>query len=230
METTSGNRTDRMRLLRRLSLVVLALFVPAALLGACGDDDGDSSEGTTSSSTTSTTAASAAPAVSDAWARQVQDRGAVYLVIKGGSESDALVRASVPADVAGTVELHETVGAMDEGADDGGMDDGGADEGGMEDGATTTVPGSSGMDDGADDGAMDDGATTTAPGSSGMMQMRPVERIEVPAGATVELKPGGLHIMLLDVKRTLTPGETIEVTLEFEKAGTQSVTAEVRET
>lgn len=212
MEKTSGERPGATRALRRLCLVVLALFVPAVLLAACGDDDGgDSSGGTTSESTTSTTAASAAPAVSDAWARQVQDRGAVYLVIKGGSESDALLRASVPADVAGTVELHETVGAM--GGDDGAMDDGGTD------------------DDGAmDDGAMgDDGATTTVPGSSGMMQMRPVERIEVPAGQTVELKPGGLHIMLLDVKRTLEPGETIEVTLEFEKAGTQSVTAEVRE-
>lgn len=224
MEKTSGERPGATRALRRLCLVVLALFVPAVLLGACGDDDGgDSSGGTTSESTTSTTAASAAPAVSDAWARQVQDRGAVYLVIKGGSESDALLRASVPADVAGTVELHETVGAM--GGDDGAMDDGGTDDDGAMDG-----DGAMGDDGAMDDGAMDDdGATTTVPGSSGMMQMRPVERIEVPAGQTVELKPGGLHIMLLDVKRTLEPGETIEVTLEFEKAGTQSVTAEVRE-
>lgn len=211
MKRTSGTGSEPSRTLRRLALVVLALFVPAVLLAACGDDGDDSSgdAGKGSSSTTSTTAASAAPAVSDAWARQVQDRGAVYMVIKGGSESDALLSASVPEDVAGVVELHETVGGMGDDSHDGG--------------ASTTVPGSSGMHDDSMD------ATTTVPGSSGMMHMQPVDRIEVPAGRTVELKPGGLHIMLMDVKRTLEPGETIEVTLQFEKAGTQSVTAEVRE-
>ena len=63
----------------------------------------------------------------------------------------------------------------------------------------------------------------------GMMQMQEVESIEIPAGETVVLEPGGFHIMLLDLKRELTPGETVEVTLTFETAGEQTVTAEVRE-
>ena len=66
-------------------------------------------------------------------------------------------------------------------------------------------------------------------GMSGMMEMREVEEIAVPAGSTVELEPGGFHVMLLDVQRELTPGETIELTLTFEVAGEMTVQAEVRE-
>ena len=54
--------------------------------------------------------------MSDVWARPVEDltakdTSAIYMVITGGDEDDALVKASVPADVAGTVEIHETVAA-----------------------------------------------------------------------------------------------------------------------
>lgn len=58
--------------------------------------------------------------------------------------------------------------------------------------------------------------------------MRPVEFIEVPAGGEAELKPGGLHIMLIGLKRALKEGDKVRLTLEFEKAGTVSVEAEVR--
>lgn len=63
----------------------------------------------------------------------------------------------------------------------------------------------------------------------GMMGMRPVARLEIPAGATVELKPGGYHIMLIGLEQELKVGESIEITLTFEKAGEVKVTAEVRE-
>lgn len=67
-------------------------------------------------------------------------------------------------------------------------------------------------------------------GASGgpMMEMREVERIGVPAGETIALEPGGYHIMLLDLAEPLELGSTIELTLEFEEAGTVPVTAEVR--
>jgi copper(I)-binding protein len=52
----------------------------------------------------------------------------------------------------------------------------------------------------------------------GMMRMRRVERIEVPAGESVSLKPGGLHVMLIGLTRDLNPGETFPVTLQFEPA------------
>jgi hypothetical protein len=78
--------------------------------------------------------------------------------------------------------------------------------------STTTMGGDMGSDD-----------------MGGMMTMRQVPSIEVPADGSVELKPGGLHIMLLDVKKTLAVGDTIEVTLTFENAGEVTATAEVRE-
>jgi copper(I)-binding protein len=60
--------------------------------------------------------------------------------------------------------------------------------------------------------------------SGGTMQMRPLARgIEVKPGETVELKPGGLHLMFLDLKQPLVQGERIKGTLRFEKSGTQDV-------
>ena len=181
----------------RGAVALVAIVLAATTLVACGDDGDEGADATT------TTGAATEVEVSDAWARAVtdleaSDRSAVYMTITGGSEDDALVAASVPADVAGTVEIHETVAAEEKMS---------------EDGSTTT------MGDMADD----DG------GMSGMMEMREVEQVDVKAYATVELEPGGLHVMLLDVQRELTPGETIEVTLTFEVAGEMTVEAEVRE-
>jgi copper(I)-binding protein len=62
----------------------------------------------------------------------------------------------------------------------------------------------------------------------GKMVMRPLQKIDVPAGGTLEMKPGGYHIMLLGLKQDLTPGETINVGLSFEKAGQMSVKAPVK--
>ena len=196
---------------RRTFRPLLALTVAAVAafgLGACGDDD---DEGATTSSVASSTTSEATTTVaeevtvSDAWVRPVADltamnRTAIYMQITGGAEDDALLSASVPADVATTVEVHETVAAEDDGATMGGGDM-----------ATTTTMGGGSM-----------------PGG-GMMEMRPVERIEVPAGGTVALEPGGYHVMLLDLQRELPVGDTVEVTLTFEVAGEVVVTAEVRE-
>ena len=68
----------------------------------------------------------------------------------------------------------------------------------------------------------------SAPAGS-MLGMQRIERLEIPAGATVELKPGSFHLMLIDLTQELKAGETIEMTLSFEKAGDVKVTAEVRE-
>lgn len=62
-----------------------------------------------------------------------------------------------------------------------------------------------------------------------VMGMRPVARIDIPAGGSIELKPGGYHIMLMELKQELKAGDTIEITLTFEKAGPVTVKAEVRE-
>jgi len=65
-----------------------------------------------------------------------------------------------------------------------------------------------------------------------VMKMRAVPRLELPAGQRVELKPGGYHIMLMDLKQPLTIGETVPLTLTVEgldkKLHTIDVMAEVR--
>jgi copper(I)-binding protein len=67
---------------------------------------------------------------------------------------------------------------------------------------------------------------------NGVMTMRPVPRLELPAGKAVQLAPGGYHVMLLDLKQPLKPGETVPITLKLEgkdKALTSlDVKAEVR--
>jgi periplasmic copper chaperone A len=53
----------------------------------------------------------------------------------------------------------------------------------------------------------------------GVMKMREVPRIGVPAGKTVELKPGSFHVMFINLKGPLKQGDKIPMTLVFEKAG-----------
>lgn len=56
-----------------------------------------------------------------------------------------------------------------------------------------------------------------------VMRMRAVAGIDLPAGKTVELRPGGLHVMLMDLKRPLQEGDTVPLTLTIEaKDGTRS--------
>ena len=50
---------------------------------------------------------------------------------------------------------------------------------------------------------------------NGVMRMRQVEKIDLPAGETVMLKPGGLHVMLIDLKQALEAGSEISVTLVY---------------
>ena len=63
---------------------------------------------------------------------------------------------------------------------------------------------------------------------NGIMSMRELTTgLALPAGEAVALKPGGNHIMLLGLKSPLKTGETVSVTLNFEKAGPIGVRARV---
>ena len=52
-----------------------------------------------------------------------------------------------------------------------------------------------------------------------VMRMREVKQIDVPANGAVELKPGGLHLMFMNIKAPLKSGELVPVKLKFAKAG-----------
>ena len=60
-----------------------------------------------------------------------------------------------------------------------------------------------------------------------VMRMRQVEAIALPAGKTVELAPGGLHIMFLGLKAPLKAGESFPLKLRFERAGELTVNVKV---
>jgi copper(I)-binding protein len=169
--------------------VVALLALGAA---GCGDDDGGTAaEGPGADGSAEAAATTAEPTATGAWARSSaagQGTGAAYVVLTGGAEDDRLVGAAVPAEVAGSVELHETVAVGDEEA------------GGAHD-----------MDD------------------ADLMTMEEAAGIDVPAGATVELAPGGSHLMLVDLAAPLVAGDTFAVDLSFAGGATLTVTAEVRD-
>ena len=51
-----------------------------------------------------------------------------------------------------------------------------------------------------------------------IMRMRQVAKVDLPAGRTVEFKPGGYHLMLMDLKQALKPGTAVPLTLVFRDA------------
>ncbi len=52
----------------------------------------------------------------------------------------------------------------------------------------------------------------------GVMEMKAMDAVEVPAGKSVTLKPGGMHVMLMNVKKPIKAGDKVALTLTFEGA------------
>ena len=61
-----------------------------------------------------------------------------------------------------------------------------------------------------------------------VMKMRQVPAVELPAGKTVELKPGGYHVMLMDLKQQLKGGDSVPLTLVFEDDAKKRFTQEIK--
>lgn len=238
---------------RRGPAVIGLTAVLVLALTACGDDDTSTGGAAGQADAASLTVGDVWARTSAAG----QTDGAAYMVITGGDVDDRLVGVSVDASVACAAQIHETVSVDD--ADDGDdampADDstepgqgtdasggGGCPDSGMGDmsgtGSTTVADEGQDGDDGdgtatttaedldddtsdVDDGGMADGM--------GAMTMREVESIDVPAGASVALEPGGYHVMLLGLDAPLEAGDTFAIELDFEEAGTRTVTAEVRD-
>src|SRR3954470_9779216 len=65
--------------------------------------------------------------------------------------------------------------------------------------------------------------------NNGVMTMRELDKgLAIEPGKTVKLAPGGLHLMLMDLKGSLKQGDKVPVTLEFEKAGKVTVSFDVQ--
>ena len=76
------------------------------------------------------------------------------------------------------------------------------------------------MDESMDDGEMDM--------DMGAMVMQQIMALDLPAGETVSLEPGGYHVMLIDLAEPLAEGDTFNVTLDFAEADDLTVEVVVR--
>jgi periplasmic copper chaperone A len=63
----------------------------------------------------------------------------------------------------------------------------------------------------------------------GVMSMHPQHAIEIPQKGQVELAPGGYHIMLVNLKQDLKPGDYVKLILKFDKSGEMLLQAPVQE-
>ena len=61
----------------------------------------------------------------------------------------------------------------------------------------------------------------------GIMKMRPLAELDLPAGKSITLKPGAIHIMLLGLKEPLRAGQSFPLALDFAKAGRREVSVSV---
>jgi periplasmic copper chaperone A len=61
----------------------------------------------------------------------------------------------------------------------------------------------------------------------GVMEMKAVEAIDIPANKLIDLKPGGLHIMLIKVVKPINKGDAIPLTLTFESTDKKTFTVDV---
>ncbi|NIJ12098.1 hypothetical protein FHU38_002442 [Saccharomonospora amisosensis] len=159
--------------MRRKSSGWLASLLALAVAGgvaACG-----------SQSQAESPAEESAVVITDAWVKATADTGqganmtGAFMRLRNNTDSEVTL-TSATTDVAGMVEIHET------------------------------VP------------------------SEGSMVMRKKEGgLPVPPNGTVNLKPGGDHIMLMKLKRQLAPGDEVTLTLELSGAEPVTVTAPVKE-
>ena len=61
-----------------------------------------------------------------------------------------------------------------------------------------------------------------------VMKMRAVTGVDLPAGKAVELKPGGYHVMLMDLKVQVKEGDSVPLTLVFEGRDKKRETVEIK--
>jgi len=170
-------------------------------LGGCGDDDNDDDNGS--------------------------DQPSGELSI-----SNAWVRASIPMESSMDENDAES---EDTETDSESMDEGEHSTAGAVTGAFMLIENSTGTADRLASASVSEDIASvveiheTTLDENDVMQMRPVDGIEVPANGNVELKPGSYHIMLIDLQKALNPGDTVTLTLTFESGTTLTVDAEVRE-
>jgi copper(I)-binding protein len=62
----------------------------------------------------------------------------------------------------------------------------------------------------------------------GVMEMRAVDAINIPANKLIDLKPGGLHVMLIKINKPINKGDNVPLTLTFENEAKKTFTVDVK--
>lgn len=68
----------------------------------------------------------------------------------------------------------------------------------------------------------------TSVNKDGISYMEKIETIEIPPSSTIKLEPGGMHVMLIGLKKKIKSGDIVEVITEFRDSGTKQVKAKIR--
>ncbi len=79
------------------------------------------------------------------------------------------------------------------------------------------------------DGMIEGGADNADLAMQGVMQMMPVDTLDLPSGQSQLFEPGGLHVMLIDLAQELKPGDTLLLTLSFDNADNYEIEVLVEE-
>ena len=191
--------------LRRTAALTIALTLAGALT-ACGGDDGDTTPAD-SATTVEATETSEAAGDGEAAAEGAVAVDGAWARTSPASATNGAAYMTLTAsedDALLGASVDASIAAMTQ-----------VHETVMAEGSGSTMAG------------MGSGTGSTMAMGDGAMTMKEVEEIELPKGEAVELKPGGYHIMLMELVKPLEKGTEIEITLTFEKAGELKVSVPV---
>lgn len=196
--------------------IIISMLVAATLLSACGTSNSASAPAPapTAINAAAPTSASAPAAgaiqISDVWARPA--------ITMGGDSGGAMGDAKPTGAAMGDAKPTDAAMAGGEGGSNGAM--------------YLTISNSGDTPDRLVKASGDIAKSIelhTVIKNGDVMQMRPVEAIDVPAKGSVKLMPGSFHVMLIGLNRELKLGDTFDITLQFEKAGPIKVQATVKQ-
>lgn len=213
----AGKRTNKLALLVAAVLVVVIAAVAVVLLTGDDEDDGESKL-----------------AVNDAWVKLPEVSAAMDMGDdtgdNTGDDSSDGMSGGESGDMADAEPGDDMAGDEMESGDG----DGESAMAGWNTAAFMIIENSGDRDDALVSASVDPAVAEVVElhksemNAQGVMEMNRQDSIPVPAGGAAELKPGGLHIMLLNVDTTLAAGDMVALTLTFESGKTVTVDAPVR--
>ncbi|EFO80738.1 protein of unknown function DUF461 [Oscillochloris trichoides DG-6] len=200
----------------RKHIALLALISAMFILAACGASTTSTTSPTSTPTTVAISPSTMTLTISDPWVRAAAMTGAAM-----AGDMATPMAETTPMAMEGTPMAETTPMAMD----------GHTAPSGGTSAAYMMITNSSSTPDvllRAESAVADTVELHTMVMEGDVMKMAPVEKIDIPANGAVELKKGGLHVMLIGLRQDLNEGDMVLITLTFQNAGTIQVEAPVR--